>query len=150
MTQTLQSLGKSVRALNASECSAQPARAARSVHEGGEATTCALQTLVGRLGDREVFEQTLAHRLDVGLVARRHEIKQTVERVLDLPADHVDVGDGKLRVHIVRLVGGNGTHHAHVRIGGTGQQQRLRTFAGGARIVRIGFKTFSYAAAAPA
>ena len=150
MTQTLQSLGKSVRALNASECSAQPARAARSVHEGGEATAGALQTLVGRLGDREVFEQTLAHRLDVGLVARRHEIKQTVERVLDLPADHVDVGDGKLRVHIVRLVGGSGTHHAHVRIGGTGQQQRLRTFAGGARIVRIGFQTFSYAAAAPA
>ena len=94
-------MGKSVRALNASECSAQPARAARSVHEGGEATTCSLQTLVGRLGDREVFEQTLAHRLDVGLVARRHEIKQTVERVLDLPAEEEDV-EAALRKELAR------------------------------------------------
>ena len=64
------------------------------------------------------------------------EIKQTVERILNLTADHINVGDGKLRFNIIGIVSSGGTHLTHVRIGGTGQQQRLRTLA--------------YAAAAPA
>ena len=59
------------------------------------------------------------------------EIKQTVERILNLTADHINVGDGKLRFNIIGIVSSGGTHLTHVRIGGTGQQQRFRTLAGG-------------------
>ena len=73
-------------------------------------------------------------------MACRHEVKQTVERILDLPADHIDIGHVELRFHIIRAIGGGGTHFTHVRRGGTRQQQRLGTFTRGERIVRIGFE----------
>ena len=73
-------------------------------------------------------------------MAGRNEIQQTIERILNLTADHINVSDGKLCFNIIGIVGSGGTHLTHVRIGGTGQQQRLRTLAGGTRIVRIGFK----------
>ena len=59
------------------------------------------------------------------------EIKQTVERILNLTADHINVGDGKLCFNIIGIVSSGDTHLTHVRIGGTGQQQRFRTLAGG-------------------
>ena len=73
-------------------------------------------------------------------MAGRNEIQQTIERILNLTADHINVSDGKLCFNIIGIVGSGGTHLTHVRIGGTGQQQRLRTLAGGTRIVRISFK----------
>ena len=73
-------------------------------------------------------------------MTRGHEIQQTVERVLDLPADHVDIGHGELCLHIVRAIGCGGAHIAHIGVGGTCQQQRLGTLAGGKRVVGVRFK----------
>ena len=38
------------------------------------------------------------------------------------------------------MIRGGGTHLAHIGVRGTSQQQRLRTFARGQRIVRVGFQ----------
>lgn len=125
-------------------------RSVRSVHERGQTAPRTLQTLIGRFRNGEIFKQTLAYRFDIGLVPGGHEIQQTIEGVLNLAADHVDVGHGKLRIHIIRMLGGRSTHLTHVGGAGTGQQQRLRAFASRAGVVRIGFQHLSVCAAAPA
>ena len=66
------------------------------------------------------------------------KVQQTVESVLNLATNHVDISHGQLRFHIVRRCGGSGTYVTYISGPGAGQQQRLRTFAGGQCIGRVG------------
>ena len=68
------------------------------------------------------------------------KVQQTVESVLNLATNHVDISHGQLRFHIVRRCGGSGTYVTYISGPGAGQQQRLRTFAGGQCIGRVGFE----------
>ena len=115
-----------------------------SVHQRGETATSRNQTRIASLGNGEVFQQALANRFDIRLMPGSHEVQQTVERILNLTADHIDIGHGKLRFHIVGAIGRGGAHITHVGGGGTRQQQAASASFGSAS------STCAYAAAAPA
>ena len=57
-------------------------------------------------GDLEVLEQPRAHRVLAVGVERREEVEQPGERVVEVSAADVEVGDRELRVDIGGLVGG--------------------------------------------
>jgi hypothetical protein len=101
-----------------------------------------------------VLEEALADGLATGGVGRREELQQPGERVLDVPAREVEVGDEQLRVHVVGGRGGRGAdlvgglpveavQEAHLREPGDREgvarvlRDRRAVLGGGCRVVAL-------------
>src|SRR5690606_36964104 len=59
-------------------------------------------------GDLEVLEQARAHAVAAVLVERDEEVEEARERILEVTARDVEVGDIELRVEVLGRVGGRG------------------------------------------
>src|SRR5690606_24964390 len=98
----------------------------RSVEADRETLARLGDARVRRADDLEVVEEAHAQLLLRVRVRTGQEVEQAPERVVDVPAEQVEVGDRELRVDVAWRVGGGGAHGREVGVARALQEADLR------------------------